>query len=91
MKRRPALVVSSDTYHRHRPDVIVGLITSQITSTFGPTDYVLQDWRAAGLLKASAFRAYLLTVSTSDIGALIGKVSDQDRLEIMNCVRTAIA
>ncbi len=48
LKRRPAVVLSSATYHAIRPDVIVGLITSQIKG-LGATDYVLQDWQASGL------------------------------------------
>jgi mRNA interferase MazF len=28
VKRRPAVVVSSPLYHTHRPDVILGVITS---------------------------------------------------------------
>jgi mRNA interferase MazF len=30
IKRRPAIVVSTALYHRHRPDVIVGIVTSQV-------------------------------------------------------------
>ncbi len=40
IKRRPALILSSATYHTNRPDIIVGLITSQTTG-LGVTDYVL--------------------------------------------------
>lgn len=46
VKRRPAVVVSSATYHLNRPDIIVGLITTQ-TTALGVTDYVLQDWQAS--------------------------------------------
>jgi hypothetical protein len=56
VKRRPAIVVSSATYHTTRPDVVLGLLTSQIASATGPTDYTLHDWSAAGLHSASAFR-----------------------------------
>ncbi|HVC98182.1 MAG TPA: type II toxin-antitoxin system PemK/MazF family toxin [Pirellulales bacterium] len=49
VKRRPAVVLSSSTYHTVRPDVIIGLITSQTASAAGPTDYLLLDWAAAGL------------------------------------------
>ena len=38
IKRRPAVVLSSATYHAIRPDTIVGLITSR-TSGLGITDY----------------------------------------------------
>jgi mRNA interferase MazF len=42
VKRRPAVVLSSETYHSTRSDVIVGLITSQ-TTALGVTNYKLQD------------------------------------------------
>ena len=57
VKRRPAVVLSSATYHASRPDVIVGLITTQ-TSALGITDYRLQDWQAVGLRVASIFRSF---------------------------------
>jgi mRNA interferase MazF len=37
IKRRPAVVMSSGVYHSARPDVIVGLITSQVGSSIGST------------------------------------------------------
>src|SRR5436305_6024794 len=43
IKRRPAVVLSSDTYHSTRPDMIVGLVTSHAVATLGPTDYALED------------------------------------------------
>ena len=49
IKRRPAVVVSSDAYHSARPDVILGLITSQVAGSIGSTDHALADWSAAGL------------------------------------------
>ena len=42
VKRRPALILSSNTYNSIRPDVILGLITSK-TQNLGSTDYILQD------------------------------------------------
>ena len=43
VKRRPAVVVSTQVYHTTRPDVVPGLLTSQITGATGPTDYILQN------------------------------------------------
>lgn len=54
VKRRPAIVLSSATYHSARPDIIVGLITSQAVA-IGPTDYALRDWTEAGLRAPSVF------------------------------------
>lgn len=53
-KRRPVVVVSSDEYQRHRPDVVVAILTSNLAAASTPFDYVLQDWAAAGLKQLSA-------------------------------------
>ena len=55
-KRRPAVVISSDTYHRERPDLIVALITTKTEKANTSTDHVLRDWAVAGLKKPSAVR-----------------------------------
>jgi hypothetical protein len=87
LKRRPAILVSSPTYHTIRPDVVLGLLTSQIVSATGPTDYTLRDWSAAGLHNESAFRAFFATLpatSVSVLGHLSGRdwEGDQARLRI---------
>ncbi|HLK60158.1 MAG TPA: type II toxin-antitoxin system PemK/MazF family toxin [Chthonomonadaceae bacterium] len=63
-KQHPAVVLSSSSYHSNRPDAILGLLTTQIADATTPTDYVLQDWAEAGLHRASAFRAFFVTVPT---------------------------
>jgi mRNA interferase MazF len=42
-KRRPAIVLSTSTYHVNRPDVIVGLVTSQTAKATAPTDHLIAD------------------------------------------------
>jgi len=89
IKRRPAVVLSSATYHTARPDVIVGLITSQATGV-GVTDYVLQDWSAAGLRVASIFRCFIVTLPPSANLVLIGHLSERDWQGVRACVKTAL-
>jgi mRNA interferase MazF len=91
VKRRPAVVLSSNTYHTTRPDVIVGLITSQTASALAPTDYLLEDWAAAGLRLASTFRAFIVTIPASSLIAHIGQLSDRDWEGVSSCVRAAFA
>jgi len=52
-KNRPAVVVSSSTYHCNRPDIVILAITSQLhaSSQIGP--FLVTDWKTAGLLKPS--------------------------------------
>ena len=89
VKRRPAVVLSSTTYHSNRPDVIVGLITSQ-TKGLGITDYVLQDWQAAGLRVASIFRSFIVTLPGSANSVVIGRLSERDWKGVRACVKTAL-
>jgi mRNA interferase MazF len=90
-KRRPAVVLSSDTYHATRPDLILGLITSQTAAAIGPTDYALQDWAAAGLRLPSAFRSFLATVPAADVSGPIGRLSDRDWAAVCSRVIVALA
>lgn len=90
IKRRPAVVLSSTTYHRNRPDVIVGLITTQ-TTVLGITDYVLQDWQAAGLRVASVFRSFIVTLPPSANLIRIGQLSEVDWQGVRACIKVSFA
>ncbi len=90
IKRRPAVVLSSETYHANRPDVIVGLITSQ-TKNLGVTDYVLQDWQKSGLRVPSIFRSFIVTLPPSANLVVIGKLSEQDSQGVKNCFKLFLA
>ena len=89
VKRRPTVVVSTDLYQSTRPDVILALLT-QVARANAPADYVLQDWKAAGLHHPTAFRAYLGTVLSAN-PVLIGHLSDRDWREIQARLRLALA
>jgi len=52
-KTRPAVVLSTPEYHKERPDVILGLITSKRSDVLCSTDYEIQDWQFAGLHAAT--------------------------------------
>ncbi len=88
-KRRPAVVVSSTSYHRTRPDVILGLVTSQIAGAGHPSDHILADWRQANLRKPSAFRAYLMTMPEASV-SVVGHLSVRDWQAVQHCLSEAI-
>jgi len=90
IKRRPAVVLSSNEYHAIRPDIIIGLITSQ-TKRLGTTDYILQDWESAGLRVSSVFRSFIVTLPRSDNLVVVGHVSEQDWQGITACLKVALA
>ena len=90
MKRRPAVVLSNRAYHAERPDLVLGILTTNVAAATSPFDYLLQDWREAGLNAPSAFRVYLGMASPSAIRK-IGHVSNRDWDQIRDCVRRALA
>jgi mRNA interferase MazF len=76
-KPRPAVIVSDDTYNRRTPDVIIASITSNLRE-IPPDDYLLADWRAAGLKAPSLLQAKLMTVAQPVIRRRIGQLSARD-------------
>lgn len=84
IKTRPAVVLSTENYHKHRPDVVVGLITTQAPNPMAPTDCVLRDWKQAGLHVASYFRLFPVTLLQREV-RLIGRLSDSDWESVRLC------
>lgn len=89
-KRRPAVVVSSALYHAHRPDPVLGSLTTQLAAATTPTDYAIEDWTEAGLRRPSAFRAYFGMALATDVRP-IGRLSARDWRGEQACLVRAIA
>ncbi|MGH9632733.1 MAG: type II toxin-antitoxin system PemK/MazF family toxin [Bryobacteraceae bacterium] len=75
-KRRPAVVVSSEAYHRARIDLIVMPITSQVRSSTGFGEVLVQDWKAAGLLKPSVIKPVITTIEQSLVLRKLGRLDE---------------
>src|SRR3972149_6948402 len=65
VKRRPALVMSSDEYNAATGDVIIAQITSRVNSPHRPGDHQVRKWKDAGLLSPSLVRARMTTLHSS--------------------------
>ena len=78
-KKRPAVVVSSDAYHRDRPDVILMAVTSQARPAAGLGEVAVQHWKQAGLLKPSVLKPLLATVQRGLVIRKLGRLEAQDR------------
>ncbi len=89
-KRRPAVVLSSSTYHATRPDIIIGLVTSQTSKATAPTDFLIQDWQAGGLRVPSAFRAFIVTLPRSAVVSTMGTLTPRDWNEVVTRVKLAM-
>lgn len=88
-KTRPAVVLSTEEYHRNRPDVIVGIITTQAPQPWTPTDCALLDWKQAGLHSPSHFRLYLVTLPHREV-RMVGRLSDSDWHSVLSCLHRGL-
>lgn len=86
-KKRPAVVVSSEAYHRQRPDIILMAITSQLRPTTTVGEVALQHWNSAGLIKPSVLKPLLATVERRLVIRKMGSLRDDD----LAALRDAIA
>lgn len=62
VKKRPAVVVSSDEYNRRCPDIVIMAVTSQMRWADYYGDVVISDWQQAGLLKPSVIKPVFTTL-----------------------------
>lgn len=88
-KGRPMVVISGAAYHQQRPDVVLGILTSNVASATASSDYLLQDWQQIGLHKPSAFRTYLGMETQADL-RVIGHLSNRDWLGVVAAIRNAL-
>jgi mRNA interferase MazF len=82
IKRRPAVVISSQAYHRQRPDLIIMAVTSQPIAPDSVGEVAIQDWRGAGLLKPSILKPVLTTIDPTLILKKLGQLTTPDQASL---------
>lgn len=90
-KKRPAVVVSSNTYNAACPDVVVAQITSRTTPAPRPGDHRVRDWRSAGLVVPSLVRARVATLQSSIVVRRLGAMPPQDMAAVDKGLAAALA
>ena len=89
-KRRPAVIVSSDAYHRERPDVVVVAVTSRIGRPAGVGEVMIEEWRDAGLLKVSLIKPVFTTVERTLILRKLGTLQSKDITALRQALREVL-
>jgi len=77
VKRRPAVVISSDAFHNGRDEAIIAAITSQ-TDRVLVGDHLINDWQKAGLLFPSVTTGIIRTVKQGMIARKLGSMPAPD-------------
>ena len=86
VKRRPALVLSTDEYNNRRQEVIVAGVTNNIERIL-IGDYLLKHWQDAGLLYPSVVTSIFRNIKNQMIYRKLGELSDDDIIAIEQNVR----
>ena len=78
IKKRPAVVVSSEANHRERPDIILMAITSQVRPAPTVGEVAIVHWQAAGLLKPSVIKPLVTTIEARLVLRQLGQLHPDD-------------
>ena len=79
IKKRPAVIVSSERYGRERPDVILMAVTSQVRPAPTVGEVAVRDWQTAGLLKPSVIKPIIATVEARIVRRQLGRLQADDQ------------
>ncbi len=83
-KVRPAVVVNAPHVSQ---DLFVVALTSK-TSNLLAGEFVLADWKAAGLNVETALKRGIFTIKQTLVKKRVGKLSDADAEQLENSLRT---
>lgn len=86
-KKRPAVIISSNTYNNASSDIVIMAITSQTEKTVGIGECLIKDWQGAGLLKPSAIKPAISTIEQALVLKKLGKLPPKDIISLENTLK----
>ena len=89
IKRRPGLVLSTESYHKARQELIMAAITSNIARKL-PGETILPHWQDAGLLYPSTVTAVIQTIKANMVKRKLGRIVDEDMKVVENNIGKVI-
>jgi mRNA interferase MazF len=90
-RKRPALVVSSDAYASETSQLIIAQITSRVSASPRPGDYLIQDWRAANLPRPALMRARLATVDSALVLRRLGALPREELRAAQTALKSVLS
>ena len=88
-RQRPAVILSSDSYHKSRQEAIIAAITSR-TDRILVGDHLINDWEGAGLLFPSVATGIIRTIKQGMIAKKLGIMPLPDMKSIEGNLRAAL-
>jgi mRNA interferase MazF len=89
-KKRPAIVVSSDSYNARRPDVILMAVTSRIKVPPAFGEVFVTDWKKAGLIKPGVAKPIIATVEKKLVLKKLGRLQARDGESVRRALQSIL-
>jgi mRNA interferase MazF len=89
-KKRPAIVVSSNAYHRERTDLILMAATSQVRTATYFGEVTITQWKQAGLLKPSVIKPIFTTIEKGLVSRKLGRPDKSDRQNLQEILQALL-
>lgn len=90
VKKRPTVIISSNNYNRHKPDLIIMAITSQFNPSLHYGEMKISEFRTVGLLKPSITKPVLTTVEKSLIIKKLGQLNNSDCQNLRELIKSIL-
>ncbi len=90
-KKRPAVVISSNSYNTTSPDIVIMAITSQTKMFFEIGECLIRNWKEAGMLKPSAIKPAISTIEQKLVLKKLGVLSTDDLASVNNTLKELLS
>ena len=77
-KKRPTIVISSDSYNQSKLDILLIAVTSQVKIPLQLGEALITEWSKAGLLKPSLIKPIITTIEKQLVIKKLGKLEAID-------------
>ena len=89
-KKRPTIVISSNTYNQRKPDILLIAVTSQINTQLEFGEMLINEWEKAGLIKLSAVKPIITTLEKHLVIKKLGILEAKDIQSLKNLLQQVI-
>ena len=89
-KKRPTIVISSDSYNQSKLDLLLIAVTSQVKIPLQFGEILITEWSNAGLLKTSVIKPIITTLEKQLVIKKLGKLATPDIEALQNLLQQII-
>ncbi|MBI5525577.1 MAG: type II toxin-antitoxin system PemK/MazF family toxin [Deltaproteobacteria bacterium] len=90
VKKRPAVVISSDEHNRQSVDLVITAITSRSFMPGRVGECVLEKWSEAGLAKPSVVKPAVSTIEQRLVTRKLGRLVPDDQRNLDAALRSLL-